>query len=172
MLRIDFTKADLEVIEYDRLHHPHPRVQQKMWALWFKSHDLPHHTICELAGISENTLRTYMNDFLEGGINKLKELTFYKPKFILDDHRETLEEYFRENPPMSAAQAIEDIYRLTGIKRGLTQTREYLHRLGLNFRKVGSVPAKADPELQDVFKKNSLSPNSMRPNKTNELSIS
>ena len=162
MLRIEFTPKDIETLEYERLHHPHPRVQQRMWALWMKAHGLPHHTICELASISENTLRSYMDEFLEGGVEQLKELSFYKPTPALDAHRETLEAYFREHPPMSAAQAIEEIYRLTGIKRGLTQTREYLHRLGLDFRKVGSVPAKADPDAQDEFKKNCWSPNSKR----------
>ena len=158
MLRIEFSAEDVEALAYERLHHPHPRVQQKMWALWMKAHGLPHHTICELVDVSENTLRSYMTEFLEGGIERLKELSFYRPASELDVHRGTLEAHFRDNPPVSAAQAIEEIERLTGIKRGLTQTRQYMHRLGLDFRKVGAVPAKADPVAQEEFKKNSWSP--------------
>jgi transposase len=162
MLKIEFAAKDVDALEYERLHHPHPRVQQKMWAVWMKAQGLPHHQICQLSSISENTLRSYLREFLESGVERLKELSFYKPTSALDAHRETLEVFFRENPPMSAAQAREEIHRLTGIRRGLTQTREYLHRLGLDFRKVGAVPAKADPNIQDEFKKNSWSPSSKR----------
>ena len=172
MIKIDFSQSDVDEMEHQRLHHPHPRVQQKMWTMWMKTHDLPHHVICQLAGISENTLRTYMREYIEGGVESLKKVSFHKPTSVLDDHRETIEEYFRENPPMSAAQAIEEIQRLTGIKRGLTQTRAFMHRLGLDFRKVGSVPAKVDPEVQEEFKKKSWNPGLRRLETTSESSIS
>ena len=162
MLKIQFTSTDVEALRYERLHHPHPRVQQKMWTVWLKAQGLRYNKICQLAGISENTLRSYLRDFLEGGVQGLKKLSFYRPTSALDDHRESLEAFFRQHPPMSAVQAREEIHRITGLRRGLTQTREYLHRLGLDFRKVGAVPAKADPIAQDDFKKNCWSPNSKR----------
>lgn len=159
---IEFTANDIEALAIARLHHPHPRVQQKMWAVWMKAQGLRHHQICQLASISENTLRSYLREFLEGGVDRLKELAFYKPTRALDVHRDSLEDFFKKNPPASAAQAREEICRLTGVRRGLTQTRDYLHRLGLGFRKVGAVPAKADPQVQDEFKKNCWSPSSKR----------
>ena len=162
MLKIEFTASDIEALKHGRLHHPHPRVQQKMWALWMKAQGLRHCEICTLADISENTLRVYLREFVDGGVERLRELTFFKPTPALDAHREVLETFFRDNPPASAAQARADIFRLTGIRRGLTQTREYLHRLGLDFRKMGAVPAKADPKAQDEFKKNFWSPNLKR----------
>jgi transposase len=172
MQRIEFTEGDLTALSHERLQHPHPRVQQKMWALWMKAHGLPHHVICDLVGVSENTLRSYMKEFLEGGVEKLKTISFYRPTSALDAHRETLEAYFRENPPASAAQAIEEIERLTGVRRGLTQARAFMHRLGLDFRKVGAVPAKADPAAQEEFKKKSWSPDSTRHSETSGQSTS
>jgi transposase len=133
-----------------------------MWALWLKAHELPHAKISEIVGVTENTLRAYLRSFNEGGVESLKELSFYRPTSELDEHRETLEAHFRENPPASAAQAIEEIERITGIKRGLTQTRAFMHRLGLDFRKVGAVPSKADPKVQEEFKKKSWSHGSKR----------
>lgn len=166
MLRIDFAAKDVEALEYERLRHPHPRVQQKMWAVWMKAQARPHHEICRLVSISENTLRSYLHEFIEGGVEGLKELSFYKRTSALDAHRGSLETFFRENPPVTAAHARAEIHRMTGIRRGLTQTRHYLHRLGLGFRKVGAVPAKADPKVQEEFKKNIWSPNSTRPRTT------
>lgn len=95
---------------------------------------------------------------MNGGVESLKQLSFHQPTSELEDHRENLEAHFRENPPMSAAQAIDEIQRLTGVKRGLTQTRTFLHRLGLDYRKVGAVPAKVDPEVQEEFIREELEP--------------
>lgn len=158
MISVEFSAEALEEIQYYSLNHPHPRVQQKMWSLWLKSHQIPHAKICELVGITDNTLRAYLRSFIEGGVEELKKLSFYRPTSVLDEHWDTLEVYFSENPPSSAAQAIEDIHRITGIKRGLTQTRAFMHRLGLDFRKVGAVPSKVDPLLQEEFIKKELEP--------------
>jgi DNA-binding CsgD family transcriptional regulator len=43
-----------------------------MEVLWLKSQKIPHQKICQLAGISPNTLLTYLRDDQEGGIEKLK----------------------------------------------------------------------------------------------------
>jgi hypothetical protein len=37
MLQLEFSEADKQVLHYERYHHPHPRVQQRMEALWLKS---------------------------------------------------------------------------------------------------------------------------------------
>jgi transposase len=49
------------------------------------------------------------------------------------------------------------IERLTGIKKGLTRIRIFLHQLGMDPRKVGGIPSKADPERQEEFKKKAWS---------------
>ena len=60
MIAIDFTEEDIEALDYERYHHPHPKVQRKMEALWLKHQGLPHSQITRLAGISPNTLRAYL----------------------------------------------------------------------------------------------------------------
>ena len=37
MLPINFSEADQRALLYERFHHPHPRVQIKIEALWLKS---------------------------------------------------------------------------------------------------------------------------------------
>ena len=46
-----------------------------------------------------------------------------------------------------------DARSLTGIKRSPTQVRLFLKHLGLQRRKVGLLPAKGDPEVQEGIKK-------------------
>jgi len=48
MLHIEFTPEQVETLHHERFHHPHPRVQLKMKAVYLKSQGLPHHEICRL----------------------------------------------------------------------------------------------------------------------------
>jgi transposase len=91
-------------------------------------------------------------------VEKLKELNFHRQESQLVDHKRTLEEYFREHPPATSAEAAARIEELTGIKRGPTQRREFLKELGMKPRKVGQIPAKADVKEQEGFKEEQLEP--------------
>src|SRR5882757_7572346 len=103
MISIDFTTEQIEALHHERFHHPHPRVQLKMEAVYLKSQGLPHRDICRLARISENTLRTYLQQFREGGVERLKQTDWDGPTSELSDHRQAIEEHFRKNPPRSTA---------------------------------------------------------------------
>jgi transposase len=155
MLDIQFTKEDQLALHHERFHHPHPRVQQKMEAVWLKSQGLPHHEIARLAAISENTLRTYLNEYIAGGIESLKEVNFRRPQSDLAQHREAIEAYLQQHPPATINEAVAKIEELTGIGRSPTQVRVFLKSMGMRCRKVGVLPAKADPEVQEDFKKSS-----------------
>jgi transposase len=157
MLHVAFTEAEKSALHYERYHHPHPCVQRKMEALWLKSQGFRHKDICRVVGITGATLTTYLRSYEEGGIEALKVLSFNKPRSALDDHRGTLEEYFRKNPPASVGHAMSEIERLTGLKRNKERIRQFLKRIGMKCRKVGMVPAKADVEKQAEFKKKSWS---------------
>jgi transposase len=111
-----------------------------------------------LTRISENTLRSYLRQFQEGGVERLKRLDFAEPTSEMAEHREALEEYFRKNPPRSAGRAAADIERITGVKRGLTQVRKFLTGMGLKCRKPGMIPAKADAAEQREFLDERLGP--------------
>lgn len=153
MIKIEFTQADKLVLNYQRYHHPHPRVQIKMEALWLTSLGLSHREIVRLTGISPNTLRKYLQDYLEGGIEKLKEINFNRPTSKLTEHKQKIEDYFRSHPHANINEAIVKIEELTGIKRSPTQVRLFLKSIGMRCLKVGFVPGKADPDVQDDFKK-------------------
>jgi len=153
MIKINFTEEEKAALHHERFNHPHPRVQLKMEALYLKSQGLAHKEITHLTGIDENTLRTYLTQYLEGGIERLKEINFYRPTTKLVEYKDSIENYFRENPPATINEAIAKIEELTGIKRSPTQVRKFLKSLGMKPRKVGMIPSKAEPEEQERFKK-------------------
>jgi transposase len=153
MLKLNFTPEDVAQLHYERFHHPHPRVQRKMEALYLKSKGYPHWEICELVQVSEPTLLKYFRDYENGGVEQLKVLTFYRPQSELKPHQDTLEAYFRANPPKTLAQATAKIAELTGIHRSREQVRHFLNSMGMRCRRVGVLPAKANVEEQEEFLK-------------------
>jgi hypothetical protein len=56
MLQLEFSEADKRALNHEHSHHPHPRAQQRMEALWLKRQGLAHHPIAPLCAISGNTL--------------------------------------------------------------------------------------------------------------------
>jgi transposase len=158
MINLEISPAEQAVLNEQRYHHPHPRVQRKMEALWLKSHGLAHHQICLLADISEATLVSYLKEYQQGGIEQLKEINFYQPQSELVAHTSTLEKYFEQHPPATVKEAMGKIEELTGLKRSETQVRHFIKGLGLKCRKVGMIPAKADPVVQAQFKTEKLEP--------------
>jgi transposase len=158
LIQLTFTTDDIDQLHYERFHHPHPRVQQKMEALYLKSQGYSHGEIGRLLRITKPTLVRYLRDYETGGITKLKELTFYRPASELMPHRESLEAYFREHPPKALAQAAAKIKELTGIVRSREQVRVFLKSMGMRCRRVGVLPAKADLEAQEEFLKKTSNP--------------
>jgi transposase len=68
----------------------------------------------------------------------------------------TLEDYFKVHPPHSAKHAKAAVERLTGETLGIDAVRNFMHQLGMKPRKAGHIPAKADPEQQQLFVQNKI----------------
>jgi len=158
MLRVTFSPQEIEQLRHEFLHHPHPRVRLKMQVVLLKSQELRHHQIAAIAGVHPRTVRRYLEEFQEGGVDRLKELRFHQPHSELDRHAIELENYFVEHPPRSAREAQAAIQRLTGLRRSQTQIRKFLKRRGLRRLKTGPACANADPQAQKAFLDRKLRP--------------
>jgi transposase len=141
MRTITFTPEDRQDLAHDRYHHPDPRVQRKMEVLWLKSHGLNHDSIATYADVSRRTVQRYLDEYLEGGLPRLRRCPGNHPQSVLVDHEASLEEHSQKHPPRSTKQARAIIEQHTGVRRGLSQVRHFLkNRLGLRWRKVGAIP--------------------------------
>ena len=123
-----FSEEILAEIRHDRYHHPHPRVQRKMEVLWLKSRGLTHAAIAEYADVSPRSVQRYLDEFEQGGLDRLRRLGWQGQPCALDEHQQSLEDYFIEHPPRSAREAQGVIERLTGIRRSLSQVRAFLKK--------------------------------------------
>jgi len=116
MVSVHFTDEDRQALNYERFHYPDPRVQQKIEALWLVSQGLDRGEVARLAGISVRTVRRYVKRYKRGGIEALKRSDYHKPQSELDQHAQTLKEYFEKKPPSTVKQAQAAIETLTGIR--------------------------------------------------------
>ena len=163
MIQLEFRFEDRAALAEERFEHPHPHVQRKMEALWLKSLDLPHRLICQICCISGNTLREYLRDYQQGGIARLKEVRCYRPAGALAPLQKSVEETFQKQPPRSVKEAAARIAALSGVRRGLTQVRHWMHRWGLRYRKVGMIPPKPTPRRRPSFGRSNSNPACTKP---------
>jgi transposase len=128
MARLTFTAEAQQVLLQERFEHPHPRVQQRMEVLWLISQGLVYPEAARLAGVSEATVDRYVALYRQGGLEALRQCHWGNTTSALLEHRDSLEESFRQNPPHTVAEARQRIKDETGIERGPTQVRAFLKK--------------------------------------------
>ncbi len=57
MIQIEFSEEEIKQLNYERYHHPHPRVQKKMEVIYLKSRGVSHPEIRPLCHICKTTKR-------------------------------------------------------------------------------------------------------------------
>jgi transposase len=150
MRQICFSTEDLQAIAYERYHYPHPHVQRKMEVLWLKSRRLPHRQIATLAGVSLRTVQRYLDEYLLGGLPRIRRCNWRGPQTVLLQHERSLEEYFWDHPPRNTQEAAKVILEQTGVRRGVTQVRAFLKtHLGLRYLKVAAIPVPPKKTIEE-----------------------
>jgi transposase len=125
---LSFSAEDLRLLAQERYEHPDPRVQKRMEVLWLISQKLTHQKAAKLAGVSRATAERYVALYRSGGVEALRHFDWCKPVSALEQHRHTLEESFRNNPPHTVAEACVRIKEETGLERRPTQVRRFLKK--------------------------------------------
>jgi transposase len=129
MTRLTFSEEEQQALHKERFEHPHPRVQQRMEVVWLISQGLVYAQVARLAGVAEATVDRYVAIYRQGGLEVLRELNWGKSSTSeLLEHRDSLEESFRLNPPHTVAEACQRIKDATGIERRPTQVRAFLKK--------------------------------------------
>ncbi len=72
MIQIKFTTDEIEKLNYERYHYPHPKVQKKMEALYLKSQGLPHNEILRLCHISNQHLHAICGNIFKMELKVLR----------------------------------------------------------------------------------------------------
>jgi transposase len=153
MIKITISALEKEKLSALRYNHPNKVVRRRFSILYFKSLNYSHREIEELSGASSTLITKVLKIYADKGLEGIADVEHYFRESDLEQYREIIFKYFQENPPASAKEAAAEIYKLTELQRGETQIKVFLHKIGLKPRKTAAVPAKANIEAQEEFKK-------------------
>lgn len=158
MIYLFIPEEEIQIIEKERFKCSDPQISRCLHALYLKSKGYSHQDISKYVGLSLNALTKVFKNYMLGGLPEVKKMYYTGRWSVLEEHEELLRKHFKENPPSSVKQACDDIEKLTGIRRKEERIRVFLHQLGMKPRKVGGIPAKADLQRQEDFKKKAWNP--------------
>jgi len=153
MLQANYTTDERNTFDYQRYHYPDPRIMRRFEVLWLHANGKRVSEIATLVQQDRRTVRTVIKNFQQGGIELVTKINYPHPTSELAQHAASLIQEFTVRPPASAKEAAFRIKKLVGIERSPERVRVFMKSLGMNFRKVGAIPAKADLEKQEEFKK-------------------
>jgi transposase len=159
MLKIDFTEKAIDEVYEKFMEHPSGLIKKKLHVVYLKAQGLAHKEIERIARASADSVTRYLKDYAEGGLAALGVSRTYRPVSSLQPYQEQIKSHFLKYPPHAISEATHEIEILTGIKLAPSACREFMRKhLGMKFRKMGVIPAKADPKKQSKFLNDELEP--------------
>jgi transposase len=126
-----------------------------METLWLLQHGLTREKAAEIVGVSVATVKRNVKAYRDGGLDGLRRWGKKGRTGSLEAHRELLAESFREQPVCSVVEAADRIEQLTGIRRGPTQIRLFLKKLGLRWQRMGAIPVPPKKVLRNTWRSSS-----------------
>jgi transposase len=139
-LRVQLTEEEQRLVTEERLSHPNERIRERMLVLWLLHNGVTRQKAAEIVGIGRATVQRFVAAFRDGGLDGLRRWDPNRPETELATFRELIRESFTNQPARTVAEAGERIFQLTGLRRGPSQTRQFLKGLGLKFPRVRMVP--------------------------------
>ena len=153
MLRANYTVEEQNTFQQLRYSYPDTRIMRRFEILWLHACGKFAPEIATLVNQNPHTVRDVINMFKNGGIKLVATIDSNHPTSDLEKHQTSIIEEFTRRPPATAKEAAARIEKLIGIKRSPERVRVFMASIGMKFRKTAAIPAKADLEKQEEFKK-------------------
>jgi len=153
MLRANYSEEDKNTFQKLRYSYPDERIMRRFEILWLHACGKFAPEIATIVQQNPYTVRDVIKMFPKGGIELVTKIDSNHPTSDLDKHKTSLIEEFTLRPPATAKEAAARIEKLTGIKRSPQRVRVFMTAIGMKFRKTAAIPAKADLDKQEDFKK-------------------
>ena len=152
MIRLSLTQQAMEDLA-EVLDDPSTPEKTKIKLLVIRMHHegAKHGFIAKVLRLHGNTITNHLKEYSSGGLAAAVEHRYYRPSSCLEPFLACLTCSLRAAPVADAAQAVARIESLTGIRLSESQARRFMKRLGMKVRKTGSIPAKADGQMQFEF---------------------
>ena len=152
MIRLTLTEQAMEDIA-EVLDDPSISEKTRIKLLVIRMHHegAKHGFIAKVLSLHGNIITNHLKEYRTGGLAAVVENRSYRPSSSLEPFMACLTCSFLTAPVADASQAVARIEGLTGIRLSESQVRRFMKRLGMKVRKTGSIPAKADGQMQFEF---------------------
>jgi transposase len=102
--------------------------------------------------LDEETLRSYMEKYQIGGVDELlKNNHEGRPVQLDESQRKQLSQELDRNIYPTTSAVIAYVEKHFGVRYSLSGMRDFLHRLGYEFKKPKLVPGEGDIQAQEIF---------------------
>jgi transposase len=150
MHSLNVSEEDRKRILELRFKHPDPRVLRRLQILLLGMYGEKHARIMQLSGVARSTVHRVWQRYASQGLDGVLSFHESGPSCALRTHQPTLEAEFGARPPRTVAEARERIAELTGIRRGPTQVRWFLHEpLNMRWRKTRALPVPPNKSVEE-----------------------
>lgn len=151
------TDSELPVVAAERYSHPDTHVRRKMFVLWSVHKGITQAKAGEVAGVCRATVCRYLEAYRAGGLDGLREWDVVGPVSELAGHAATIKASLELSPVRTVAEAADRIRQLTGLERGLTQTRVFLTGLGFQWQRTRALPVPPKSPWPSMSPRNGIS---------------
>lgn len=156
---LQLSEAQLHELIYEIETSESNLVQNRMLSVYIREVcGLSYEQIGLICRLHPDVVGRYIRQYRKEGLESLKTTNYRKNVSELDAFTDVLLAEFDRDPPKSINEAVSRISALTKIDRSPTRVKAFMARHGLKFRKMGYVPGKADPDKQEEWLKDTLSP--------------
>lgn len=146
-------EEEIQKLNKIRFDHPMLVIRKRAAVLYFKGLHYPHKEIEKLADVSSTTVTTVLKMFELGGLEMALSSNYKPYRSKLESYKDEILRELENKPPATLKEASHQIYQLTGIQRSRFSLSKFLKKMNFRSLKTGSLPAKANPEIQAEFKK-------------------
>lgn len=137
---VQLTETERTTVQEERENHPNPHIRQRMLMLWLLQCGITREKAAVVVGVDRVTVQRWVAAYRDGGLDGLRRWGLHGPESELVAYRDLIRESLEKQPVRTLAQARERIKELTGLDRGLTQTRKFLKSLGFTWQRVRAIP--------------------------------
>jgi transposase len=137
---IVLSESEQSVVAAERDSHPDPVVRRKMLVLWSTHCGVTREQTAAVVGRGRATVQRYLAAYRVGGLDGLRQWGVTGPVSDLAAFAERIRNDLTAPPVRTTAEARDRIEELTGLRRGLTQTRTFLAGLGYTWQRTRAVP--------------------------------
>jgi transposase len=139
-ISIHLSESEQAMVASERDSHPDLHVRRKMLVLWSVHTGLTRLQAAKVAGVGRATAQRYLAAYRDGGLDGLRRWNVVGPVSELAGRAEAIKAALNDTPVRTIAEAADRIKQLTGLDRGLTQTRVFLKDLGFHWQRTRAVP--------------------------------